>query len=289
MKEINISRSVKVAILLLCQLVISSLAPIASSFLDSYARIIAVKLIYAASFVLPYLLWIRVFRPIGSSRKKRHVCEYKLPAFFVAFAAIVASLQVNIVMIELLGIKMSGESSMPDGFFGFLFSFLLYAVIPSVSEELFSRGAVIRAAGTGIRAAVFSGVIFGLCHFNPYQLIYSVAAGIILSVLYLYTGDVKLAFGLHFAVNTVVLVLSYVSRICSVGVYMAIESCTWLLILALGVYYSYRMLCDHQIALGEKTKELKKNQVDMTVGEMLCAPMIVIYVIIIAVTVLRYV
>ena len=290
MREKNISRSMKISILILCQLIISSLAPIASYYLDSYAKIIAVKLIYALSFTIPYYLWVRAFRPIGSSRKKRSVCAYKLPAFFVAFAAIVASLQVNIVLIELIGVSGgSSESSMPEGFFGFLFSFFMYAVIPSASEELFARATVMRAAGTGIKAALFSGVIFGLCHFNPYQLFYSVSCGIILSLLYLYTADIKPAIYLHFTVNTVVLILSYISKISSMGVYMAIESFTWLAILAVGVYFCYILLRDHQTALNEKTKEILNYKHDIKVREIFSVPLTVVYVIIILATVLRYI
>ena len=223
MKGKNTARSVRISTLILAQLVISSAAPIASALLDSYLRIAAVKIIYALSFVIPYIMWKRMFKPIGESYYTHDWCEYKKHVFFIAFAAIVALLQINIVTLELLRINsISSGNSMPGGFFGFLFSAFAYCVIPAVSEEMFARGAIMRAGGLGIRAAVLSGVIFGLCHFNPYQLIYSVGSGIVLSFLFLYTDDIRLTALLHFSVNTVVLILSYLSEVISYSLHNAL-------------------------------------------------------------------
>jgi membrane protease YdiL (CAAX protease family) len=235
-------------------------------------------------------MWKRNFKPIGTTYYTHDWCEYKRPAFFVAFAAIVALLQINIVTLELFSVtSVSSSGGMPEGFFGFLFSLVAYCVIPAMSEELFSRGVLMRVGGFGIRAAVLSGVIFGLCHFNPYQLIYSVGAGIVLSFLFLYTDDIRLTMLLHFVVNAVVLVLSYLAQICSVGLYVAIECVTWLAVLSVGVYFSWVILRDHQRALNEKTEDIKKNKADVTVSEIFSPAMIVVYAVIVVATVLRMV
>lgn len=288
MKGKNSPRSVRLAVLILAQLVISSAAPIASALLDSYFRVAAVKIIYALSFIIPYVMWKRMFKPIGVSYYTHDWCEYKKPAFFVAFAAIVALLQVNIVTLELFSItSVSSGSGMFEGFFGFLFSLIAYCVIPAISEEMFSRGVIMRVGGQGVRAAVLAGVIFGLCHFNPYQLVYAVGSGIVLSFLFLYTDDIRLSVLLHFVVNAVVLVLSYLSGICSVGVYVAIECITWLAVLALGIYYSWVILRDHHRALNEKSEEIKKRKNDITVSEIFSPAMIVVYAVILLATIFR--
>ncbi len=280
----------QIAILLLVQLFISSTAPLASALLESYVKISAVKLIYALSFVFPYIMWKKMFKPIGASYKKHDWCEYKKPAFFVAFAAIVAVLQINIVLLEIIGVtSVSSGDGMPDGFWGFLFSLLMYALIPALSEELFSRGVVMRVAGAGIRAAILSGVLFGLCHFNPYQLVYAAGAGIVLSLLYLYTNDIKMSVYLHFTVNTVVLILSYLAGICSVGVYVAIECMVWLAVLALGIYYSWVMLRDYHHQINERTKEIKKNKEDITLREIFSPALLIVYAAIFVATLLRYI
>lgn len=290
MKGMNSKRAVSLAILILVQLVISASALVVASLFDSYLKVAAVKLIYALSFLCPYLLWKKVFKPVGKSFKKHAWCEFKLPAFFIAFAAIVALLQINIVLLELIGVRsVSSSSGMFEGFWGFLFSLLMYAFLPSVTEEIFSRGVVMRVAGGGLRAAVLSGIIFGLCHFNPYQLVYAVGAGIVLSLLYLYTDDLKLTVLLHLTVNTTVLVLSYLSRICSVGVYVAIECVVWLVVLALGIYYCYVLLRDYHRNIYEKNKDLEEIKEDITYPEIFSGAMLVVYGVIILVTVLRFV
>ncbi len=289
MKENNSKKAVTLAFLVLVQLVISSAAPLVSPFFESYYKVAAVKLIYAMSFVVPYIFWKRMFRPIGLSNSKHTYCEYKKPAFFVAFAAIVAFLQINIVLLEVFNVTSSSSGSgVFNGFFGFLFSLLMYAVIPAITEELFSRGVIMRICGGGYNAAIVSGVIFGVCHFNPYQLVYAVGSGIVISFLYLYTSDMRLAVYLHLCVNTVVLMLSYLAKICPVGVYVAIECVVWLTVLALGIYYSYVILRDYQIQVQQRTKKIRKNKEDILPAEIFSPVMLVVYAVIIAATVFRY-
>ncbi len=286
----NTKRALSVAILVLVQLAISGLAPLLSSFLDSYWKVGAVKLVYAVSFIVPYMMWKRMFKPVAVSFSKHRYCEYKLPLFFVGFAAIVACLQINIVFLELFAIRVPASSTgMFDGVIGVVFSALMYVLIPSVTEEMFSRGVILRLAGGGVLAAVLSGVLFGLCHFNPYQLIYSVGAGIVLGVLYLYTQDLRISVYLHLAVNATVLVLSYVSKICSAGVYVAIECVVWLTVLLLGVYFCRVLLKNHGLALFTRTAEIRENKKDITVREIFSPAMLVVYAAIIAATVLRFV
>lgn len=281
-------RAVRLAVLLLTQLAISSAAPLVSGMLDSYLKVVAVKGIYALSFIIPCIMWKRMFKPIGASYYTHGLCEFRKPAFFVAFAAIVALLQINIVALELFGVtSVSSGGGYFDGFLGFIFSLAFYCIIPAATEETFSRGVVMRVCGMGVRAAVLSGVLFGLCRYNPYQLVYSIGAGIVLSFLLVYTEDVKLTVLLHFTVNTVVLVLSYLARIIPVGAYVAVECIVWLTVLSLGVYYSRVILRDHHRSLNEKTKELKKNKSDITVGEIFSPAMIFTYALIAVVTVLR--
>ena len=288
MKGKSTGRAVRLSILLLTQLVICSVAPVVSGMLDSYLKVAVVKGIYALSFAVPCIMWKRMFKPIGASYYTHGWCEFKKPAFFVAFAAIVAFLQVNIVMLELFGVRsLSSDGGFFEGILGFLFSLVMYCILPALSEETFSRGVVMRVGGMGVRAAVLSGVLFGLCHFNPYQLLYSIGTGIVLSFLLIYTEDIKLTVLLHFTVNTVVLVLSYLARLTPVGVYVAIECIVWLAVLSLGVYYSRVILRDHHRSLNEKTKELKKNKSDITLAEVFSPAMIIAFAAIVVATVLR--
>jgi len=274
----------------LLQLCVSSIAPLAASLSEGYLKVLLVKLIYAVSFVAPYFLWKRSFKPVGVSFSKHVYCEYKKPAFFVAFAAIVAFLQINIVILELIPSDASSSSGgMFEGVFGFLFSLLMYALLPALTEELFSRGVVMRISGGGVNAAILSGVLFGLCHFNPSQLIYSVGAGVVLGLLCLYTNDIKMSVYLHLCVNTTVLVLSYLAMILPVGAYVAVECVLWLAVLGLGIYYSNVLLRDYQRQIQQRGEEIKKYKEDIRITEIFSPAMLIVYGAIILATVLRYI
>ncbi len=288
MKAKNTKRAVIIAILMLCQLAVSSLAAFVSPLFDGYIKVLAVKLIYAVSFLIPCFLWNRAFKPVGDDCSNPSWCEYRLPAFFIAFAAIVACLQVNVVLLELFPYEKAASGGfMPDGFWGFVFSLLMYAVIPAITEELFFRGVILRVAGSGFWAVALSGALFGLCHFNPSQLVYSVGSGIVLALLCLYTSNIKLPVLLHLCVNVTVLVLSYASRALEVGVYVAVECILWLLILGVGIYFCYVILRDYQIQINERTKDIKNIKADISRAELISPAMLIVYVAIILATVLR--
>ncbi len=289
MKAKSTKRAITIAILMLVQLAVSSTAPFFSSRYDGYLKVTFVKLIYALSFIVPCFLWKRVFKPIGATYSKHLWCEYKKPLFFIAFAAIVAFLQINTVFLELFpSLKSVSGSFMPQSFLGFVFSILMYAVIPAFTEEMFFRGVIMRVSGAGVRAAILSGVLFGLCHFNPAQLIYAVGSGIVLGLLFLYSNDIKLSVLLHFCVNFVVVLLSYMAKLLPVGAYVAGECIVWLAVLAVGIYYSYVLLRDYQIQLNSKTDDIKKNKGDIGCREIFSSALIIVYALIILATVLRY-
>lgn len=289
MKVKNSKRVVIIALLVLLQLAISSLAPFLSGALDSYLKVAAVKLIYALSYFVPYVLYRKMFKPIASSHIKHTFCEYKRPLFFVGFAAMVAFLQINIVLLEFVDPPSVSSVGVFDGVLGFAFSIVMYAVLPAITEELFSRGVIMRLGGFGMKAALLSGVIFGLCHFNPYKLVYTVGSGIVLSLIYLYSNDIKLSVYLHLAVNSTVLLLSYLAMAVPAGVYVAIECIVWLVVLGIGVYCCWILLRDRGVEIHQKTKEIRKIDKDISVGEIFSPAMIVVYVAILAATVIRYI
>ncbi len=288
MKANNKARALRISVLMLLSLAISSLAPFVSNAFDGNMKVLAVKLIYAFSFIAPYVLWKRVYKPVGVTYSMHAWCEYKKPAFFVSFAAIVACLQLNIVLLELFPVT-NGSSGgmMADGFWGFVFSLLMYAVIPALTEELFFRGVLMRVSGGGVRAAILSGILFGACHFNPSQALYAIGSGVVLSLLFLYTNDIKMPVLLHLCVNTSVLLLSYTAKLVSVGVYVAIECIVWLSVLAAGIYCCYLLLRDYQRQISVRNEEIKKIKTDITRTEIFSAAMIIVYVAIVFATVLR--
>lgn len=288
MKQNSNKREVQFAFLLILSLTISSFAALISPLVDSYyLKVFLVKGIYALSYLVSFWLWKRSYHVIGDGYAKHKYCEYKLPAFFVAFAAVVAFLQINIVLLEMLSYS-SDSSPMPSGFLGYVFSLIMFVILPAYTEELFFRGVLLKISGGGFRAALLSGIVFGLCHFNLSQYIYAVGSGIVFAFLYIYTDDFKLCVILHTVINFTVMSLSYLSRTLSVGWYVFIECLVWLCILSLGVYYSYILLRDYGHKIAQKTEDIKNKKGDIGRGALISKPMIVCYSVIALLTVLRF-
>ena len=83
---------------------------------------------------------------------------------------------------------------------------LLYissALVPAFCEEFLFRGTILaNLTPYGKRGAVIiSALLFGLMHQNPYQIIYTVAAGIILGMAYVKTNSIWLPTAIHFFNN----------------------------------------------------------------------------------------
>lgn len=102
----------------------------------------------------------------------------------------------------------------------FLLSILLFAlsyVFVGFWEELVFRGIVMRNAIEGLNASwvshrtaliggwVLSSVLFGVLHFSQASSLYALAfwilAGLILGLAYLYTDELAVPIGLHFAID----------------------------------------------------------------------------------------
>ena len=120
------------------------------------------------------------------------------------------------------------------------------------------------------------------------EVIYHIV-GIVLSLIYLYSNDIKLSVYLHLAVNSTVLLLSYLAMAVPAGVYVAIECIVWLVVLGIGVYCCWILLRDRGVEIHQKTKEIRKIDKDISVGEIFSPAMIVVYVAILAATVIRYI
>ena len=81
--------------------------------------------------------------------------------------------------------------------------FLTGALVPAVCEEFFFRGTILSNLlpfGRGV-AIIGSAVVFGLMHQNPYQLIYTTVAGLMLGYAYVETKSIWIPTFIHFFNN----------------------------------------------------------------------------------------
>ncbi len=87
----------------------------------------------------------------------------------------------------------------------FIINLIFVGILAPIFEELFYRKAVIdrlRRYGD-LPAILISGLAFGLVHGNFNQVFYTVAVGILLSFIYVYTGNVIYTISIHAAFNLI--------------------------------------------------------------------------------------
>jgi membrane protease YdiL (CAAX protease family) len=94
----------------------------------------------------------------------------------------------------------------------FLAVVITVAVVPAIAEEFFFRGLVQNTLGQafgGLRAAVLAGVVFGLYHLNPLNVVPLIALGVYFGFLAYRTGSLSLALAAHFFNNFLACAAAY--------------------------------------------------------------------------------
>lgn len=93
-------------------------------------------------------------------------------------------------------------------------NFLCVSIFAPVFEEWLCRGMVLRGLlGNGVKpvwAIVTSAFIFALIHMNPWQAVPAFMLGCLFGYVYYRTGSLKLTMLMHFANNTLALVMSQI-------------------------------------------------------------------------------
>ena len=90
---------------------------------------------------------------------------------------------------------------------------LAVAVVPAIAEELFFRGLIQKTVGQatgGLQAAILVGVVFGLYHLNPLNLVPLVILGTYFGFLVYRTGSLSLALAVHFFNNFLACMAAYI-------------------------------------------------------------------------------
>lgn len=90
--------------------------------------------------------------------------------------------------------------------FEFIFVIFVIAVTPAICEEFFFRGLILKnfeRATTPSKAIFFTGLIFALFHFHPFNLIPLIALGIYLTYVVYYSGSIFPGVIMHFIFNSI--------------------------------------------------------------------------------------
>lgn len=95
----------------------------------------------------------------------------------------------------------------------FVFSLVVMALIPALFEETLFRGALQRILiqwfKKPIPAIIVTGIIFSLLHVSYYGFLSRLALGIVLGLLFYYSGSIWLSMAAHFANNAVAVCYMY--------------------------------------------------------------------------------
>ena len=166
---------------------------------------------YIASFLIPaaFLRWClkrrQTFTPPEYSLGRISPTSLLLIPATIG-AAIVAS-YVNTLAMSFFNVSeaydaLVGFEGMYEGY-QIVLLYVTTALVPAFVEEFLFRGTILaNLLPYGKRGAIIiSSVLFGLMHQNPYQIIYTVVAGIILGMAYAKTGSIWLPTVMHFINN----------------------------------------------------------------------------------------
>jgi uncharacterized protein len=101
-----------------------------------------------------------------------------------------------------------GAKDLPELFF----VVVVVAVTPAIVEELLFRGLIqssFERKLVPVKAAVWTGIIFGLFHFNPFQIVPLIILGIFFGVLRMRSRTMIIAMTVHFLNNALAVVVTY--------------------------------------------------------------------------------
>ena len=166
-----------------------------------------------------------------------------LPTFFFgvafcAFSNITASIMSS--FFSSFGIDYSmPETQLPQGFFGFMLTFLGTAVVPAFVEEFAFRGLILgtlKKYGNGF-AIITSSILFGLIHGNFGQIPFAFSVGLFLGYSTVITGSLRVAIGVHFFNNFISVFFNYFLNNISLETENLIYTVFLLLSLVLGILF----------------------------------------------------
>ena len=98
-----------------------------------------------------------------------------------------------------------------DGSRGLVVTLLLMAVTPAICEEALFRGPILRGLAAQLSpraAALATGMLFGLFHFDVWRMLPTGLLGVVLSLIALRAGSIVPAMAAHFVNNACLVTLA---------------------------------------------------------------------------------
>ena len=182
-----------------------------SPLLNEVALEVTVSIVYGAAYMGAFMLSAFLF---GLARKTEPMrLEIKLHGdslawIFGGIACLFVFSYLNGIFMNLISIPDTGDiikeahKYMAD--YSIVLQFITVAIVPAFCEEFLFRGVILSNLmpyGKGL-AIIVSSVLFGLMHGNFYQFLYTMAAGMILGLLYVLTDSIWCSVLMHLINNS---------------------------------------------------------------------------------------
>lgn len=176
------------------------------------------QIIFSISvFTLPFIAVFKLFKyrisdliSFKAPKGKKSGYLFLMGISFCSFANIVSSLAEQIF--DNAGISYEVDfGDNPEGFFGFMLSFIAMSIVPALAEEFACRGVMMGALkqkGEAF-AVIVSSVLFGLMHSNFEQIPFAFLVGLVLAYITIKADTIWIAVAVHFFNNSVSLVYTY--------------------------------------------------------------------------------
>lgn len=191
---------------------LSALAVIVIALITGISQDTLTLILYPLMF-LPGWLYIRAYSP------SRISVEGRIPINASNFGKIGSTLTFAAVFLLVPAVNLISEPlhswmEMPDfikNLFGqinesSITAFITVSVFAPFFEELLCRGIILRGLlrySSPAKAIIWSSVIFGFMHLNPWQAIPAIIVGVLMGWLYYKTGSLLLSMFVHFVNNTI--------------------------------------------------------------------------------------
>ncbi|MCA0384735.1 MAG: CPBP family intramembrane metalloprotease [Firmicutes bacterium] len=169
--------------------------------------------------LLPVLLYtiikkkevVSIFRlkrlPLNAIMKIMGLAALLLPIIAVANL-------LTIFIIELFGTSIVSPIPTATSFTEFILLFFVIAVSAGICEEFFFRGPILSAYESEVGrkwGAIFSGLLFGIFHFNPQNLLGPIILGVVFSYLVQVTGSIFAGVVAHITNNGIAVTMGYLT------------------------------------------------------------------------------
>ncbi len=176
------------------------------------------QLVYAIGYMLTFMLPVLFLRRFLKKRGcvvqpmslSPRLSPMLVPIIFAGVTVCFSMAQINAAIVDLFGYsdfmsEIMGETVATMQPYEIVLNFIVMSIVPGFCEEFLFRGAILsnlRPFGR-TNAVIISAVLFALMHQNAGQLLYTFAAGIVLGLVYEYTGSIWNCTILHMLNNFV--------------------------------------------------------------------------------------